>query len=67
MQSLKGQLEIEDNDSKLFKVSFPMSFLERIKEFQIGEDFSATIIKNTLKNSITKEEKASFELTAINS
>ncbi len=67
MQSLKGQLEIEDNDGKLFKVSFPMSFLEKIKEFQIGEDFSATIIKNTLKNSITKEEKASFELTTINS
>lgn len=44
-----------------------MSFLEKIKEFQIGEDFSATIIKNTLKNSITKEEKASFELTTINS
>jgi hypothetical protein len=66
MQSLKGQLEIEDNEGKLFKVSFPMSFLEKIKEFQIGEDFSATIIKNTLKNSITKEEKASFELTTIN-
>lgn len=67
MQSLKGQLEIEDNDGKLFKVSFPMSFLDKIKEFQIGEGFSATIIKNTLKNSITKEEKASFELTTINS
>nr|WP_315197528.1 hypothetical protein [uncultured Flavobacterium sp.] len=66
MQSLKGQLEIEDKEGKLFKVSFPMSFLEKIKEFQIGEDFSATIIKNILKNNITKEEKASFELTTIN-
>lgn len=67
MQSLKGQLEIEDNEGKLFKVSFPMSFLEKIKEFQIGENFSAVIIKNTLKNSVTKEEKTSFELIKINS
>lgn len=67
MQSLKGQLEIEDNDGKFIKVSFPMSFLEKIKEFQIGENFSAVIIKNTLKNSITKEEKVSFELAKINS
>lgn len=67
MQSLKGQLEVEDNGGKLFKISFPMSFLEKIKEFQIGENFSAVIIKNTLKNSITKEEKASFELAKINS
>lgn len=67
MQSLKGQIEIEDNEGKLLKVSFPMSFLEKIKEFQIGENFSAVIIKNTLKNGITKEEKASFELKEINS
>lgn len=67
MQSLKGQLEIEDNEGKLFKASFPMSFLEKIKEFQIGENFSAVIIKNTLKNSVTKEEKTSFELIKINS
>ncbi|AOZ99245.1 hypothetical protein [Flavobacterium commune] len=65
MQSLKGQLEIEEDGGKLFKVSFPMSFLDKIKEFQIGENFSAIIIKNTLKNSITKEEKASFELAKI--
>lgn len=65
MQSLKGQLEIEEDGGKLFKVSFPMSFLDKIKEFQIGENFSAVIIKNTLKNSITKEEKASFELAKI--
>jgi hypothetical protein len=67
MQSLKGQLEIEDSEGKLLKVSFPMSFLEKIKEFQIGENFSAVIIKNILKNNITKQEKASFELTEINS
>lgn len=67
MQSIKGQLEIEDNDGKSVKVSFPMSFLEKIKEFQIGEDFSAVIIKNILKNKITKEEKASFELKEIKS
>lgn len=66
MQSLKGQIEIEDDENKLFKVSFPMSFLEKIKEFQIGENFSAVIIKNTLKNSVTKEEKTSFELIKIN-
>ncbi|MFA9189382.1 hypothetical protein AAGV33_01950 [Flavobacterium sp. FBOR7N2.3] len=65
MQSLKGQLEIEEDGGKLFKVSFPMSFLDKIKKFQIGENFSAVIIKNTLKNSITKEEKASFELAKI--
>ncbi|MBZ4042104.1 hypothetical protein [Flavobacterium hibisci] len=65
MQSLKGQLEIDDNEGKTFKVLFPMSFLEKIKEFQIGESFSAVIIKNTLKNSITKEEKVSFELMEI--
>ena len=67
MQSIKGQLEIEDSDGKSVKVSFPMSFLEKIKEFQIGEDFSAVIIKNILKNTITKEEKASFELKEIKS
>ena len=67
MQSIKGQLEIEDSDGKSVKVSFPMSFLEKIKEFQIGENFSAVIIKNILKNTITKEEKASFELKEIKS
>lgn len=67
MQSLKGQIEIKDTENKLFKVLFPMSFLEKIKEFQIGENFSAVIIKNTLKNSVTKEEKTSFELIKINS
>lgn len=67
MQSIKGQLEIEDSDGKSVKVSFPMSFLEEIKEFQIGENFSAVIIKNILKNTITKEEKASFELKEIKS
>jgi hypothetical protein len=65
MQSLKGQLEIKDEDGKLFKVSFPMSLLDKIKEYQIGEDFSALILKNTLKNNITKEEKISFELKKI--
>lgn len=66
MQSLKGQLEIEDNEHKLFKVSFPMLFLAKIKEYKIGENFSAVISKNTLKNSVTKEEKTSFELIEIN-
>lgn len=66
-QSLKGQIEIKNDENKLFKVQFPMSFLEKIKEYQIGDDFSAVISKNTLKNSVTKEEKTSFELIKINS
>lgn len=65
-QSLKGQIEIKNDENKLFKVQFPMSFLEKIKEYQIGDDFSAVISKNTLKNSVTKEEKTSFELIKIN-
>ena len=65
MQSLKGQLEIQVEEGKLLKVQFPMSFLEKVKEFQIGDDFSSIVLKNTLKNNITKEEKVSFELKKI--
>lgn len=66
MQSLKGQIEIEDEEGKLFKISFPMLFLERIKHFQIGESISTQIIKNTFLNNVTKEEKTSLELKEIN-
>lgn len=65
MQSLKGQLEIQVEDGKLLKVQFPMSFLEKVKEFQIGDDFSSIVLKNTLKNNITQEEKVSLELKKI--
>ncbi len=65
MQSLKGQLEIQIEDGKFLKVQFPMSFLEKVKEYQIGDDFSSIVLKNTLKNNITKEEKVSFELKKI--
>ena len=65
MQSLKGQLEITDDEGKTIKVSFPMNLLDKIKRYDIGDSFSAIILKNTLKNNITKEEKISFELKKI--
>lgn len=66
MQSLKGQIEIEDEDKKSLKISFPMNLLDKIKEYQIGDNFSGIILKSTFKNNITREEKVSLELKEIN-
>lgn len=64
MQSLRGVLIIEE-EGKPLKVNFPMSMLENVKAIQIGEAIEAIIIKNTLLNNVTKEEKISFELKKI--
>lgn len=65
MQSLRGQLEIQDEDGKIIKAKFPINLLERIKHYQIGETISVVLLKNTSTNNVTKEEKTSFELKEI--
>lgn len=66
MQSLKGFIEIQEEEKKAMKVSFPMELLEKIKGLQIGDQCSGILIQRMFKNSITNEEKISFELKEIN-
>lgn len=63
--SIKGQIEIKNKEGKSIKVAFPMTFLEKVRPFRIQDSITVTVIRNVLINSVTKEEKESFELKHI--
>lgn len=63
MQSLKGQMEVEDSeDKKHLKLFFPLNMIEKVKQFQIGDTCNFRVSQKTIKNSITGDEKNTYEL-----
>lgn len=63
MQSVKGIMEVQDvDDGKRFKLRFPLSMLEQVKQFQIGDTCFFTVSQKTIKNTITGEERNTYQL-----
>lgn len=66
MLSIKGLMEIKkEEEKKTIKIIFPLSMLEKVKNLQIGDNCHFEILMKTMKNSITGEEKSTYELLNI--
>lgn len=63
--SLKGIIEIKEDDKKMYKINYPLSMLEKVKSHQIGDLCTIICSQKSSKNKITEEEKISFELKEI--
>lgn len=63
MQSIKGVMEVKDlDDGKQIKFRFPLSMIEKVKQYQIGDSCTFKLSQKTIKNSITGDEKNTYEL-----
>lgn len=60
--SMKGIIEVHDKDKKLYKINFPLNLLEKVRNYQIGDNCNIICIQKGQINSLTREEKVSFEL-----
>lgn len=64
--SLKGFIEIKEEDARPIKILFPNEMLESIKSFAIGELCEGSYEKKTLVNSVTSTETSTYYLLSIN-
>jgi hypothetical protein len=66
MQSIKGVMEVQDSDDgKKYKLRFPLSMLEKIKQFQIEDTCFFAVSQKTIKNTITGDERNTYQLIEI--
>ncbi len=64
--SLKGIIEVQDEEKRMYKIHYPLGQLEKIRQYQIGDNCSLNCIQKSHVNSITREEKITYEFKEIN-